>query len=302
MKIIKTDKLYEPDISFIIPVHNEEKYLPFTLESIKNQKTDLTAEIIIINDRSIDKTVEIAQNYNCTIYNNIYDTNGKKLNVTEMRNFGYNKSHGKTILHMDGDTAFSINFIEKMVNPIIKGEVDATLVFWHEPLEVKFPVLPEKYSKSYAWFLHNLPHFFWGKIPVRFFIWTGNWIKRIIKEKKLINIFYIPDRVNGSAIITKREIIDKFGGWKLAFGAHSDTDYSLNIIKHSGKIKWITGVTLYYSCRRYFPENDKWIINKITKPFIKSYHFILKILNKKEINFEKHIDKEKGYIKPEGKR
>lgn len=298
MEIIKTTELYKPDISFIIPVHNEEKYLPFTLQSIKDQNTKLKAEIILIDDRSDDKTVEIALSYNCTVFRNIIDTKGKKLNVTEMRNFGYLKSHGKTIMHMDGDTAFSKNFVEKMVKPIIKGQVDTTLVFWHEPLEVKFPVLPEKYSKSYAWFLHNLPHFFWGKIPVRFFIWITNWIKTIIKRKKILSLFSIPDRVNGSAIITKREIIEKFGGWKLAFGAHSDTDYSLNILKYSEKVKWILSVTLYYSCRRYFPEDNKWLINKIKKPFIKLYTFILHKNHKNE----KHIDKEKGYINPEGKR
>lgn len=41
MEIIKTNKMYEPDLSVIMPIYNEEKYLPIVLESFKNQKTDL---------------------------------------------------------------------------------------------------------------------------------------------------------------------------------------------------------------------------------------------------------------------
>jgi len=296
MEIIKTSTLNEPDISFIIPVHNEEKYLPVTLNAIRNQKTDLKAEVILIDDRSEDKTKKTAEGYNCTVYENIKDTGNTQLNVTQLRNFGFEKSHGKTIMHMDGDTAFSVNYMEKMVKPLITGKADTTLVFWHEPLEVRYPILPEKYSKSYAWFLHNLPHFFWGKIPVRFFIWIGLWIKTCIKKKRMVPLFSIPDRINGSGLITRREIPEKFGGWKKAFGAHSDTDYSLNCIKFSNRIKWITGTILYYSCRRYFPENNSWLIKKILKPFNK----MISLFGKKRKN--PHIDPEKGYINPEGKR
>ncbi len=287
MEIIKSSKLYEPDISIIMPVYNEEKYLPIALQSIKNQKTDLKAEVIIIDDFSTDKTVEIAEKYNCTIYNN-----EKKLNVSDMRNLGFKLSHGKTILHTDGDTAFSENFFEKMVKPIINGFYDVTLCMLLYPLEVKYDILPDEYSKSYAFFLKNLPEIFWLKIPMRFFIWINRWIKTIIKKKRIVSIFTIPDRVEGASIIVKREIAEKTGGWSKPFGSHSDTTYTQTVYSLTDRVKWIWGVKKYSSIRRLIPTSNTWILYKIF-PFLKIF------IRKKKARL---IQNEKGYSNPKGRR
>lgn len=284
MEIIKTDKMFEPDLSIIMPVYNEEKYLPIALESMKNQKTDLKVEIIIIDDNSTDKTVDIAKEYNCTIYKN-----EEKLNVSDMRNLGFSLSHGKTILHTDGDTAFSENYFEKMVKPILKGDCDATLCMMLFPLEVKYNILPEKYSKSYAFFLKFLPSFFWLKMPMRFFIWISRWIKTIIKKRKLVNLFSIPDRVEGAAIIVKRELAEMSGGWNKPFGSHSDTSYTEKIYSLTDKVKWIWGVKKYSSVRRLIPTSNLWIIFKIF-PFLK------------KIKKKNTIQDKNGYLNPKGQR
>lgn len=51
------------DVTLCITTFNEEKYLPILLNSIKNQKTDLKMEIIIIDDSSTDDTLNIAKHY-----------------------------------------------------------------------------------------------------------------------------------------------------------------------------------------------------------------------------------------------
>lgn len=285
MQIIRTDKMYEPDVSIIMPVYNEEKYLPYVLESIKNQKTDLKAEVIIIDDNSTDKTVEIAEKYNCTIYKN-----ESKMTVTQMRNFGFSVSHGKAIQHSDGDTAFSPNYFEKMVRPIVDGKYDVTLCLQLYPLEVKYDILPEKYSKSYAFFLKNLPDIFWLKMPMRFFIWIKRWINKMIEKKRFVSILTIPDRIEGAAIIVKREVAEKSGGWDKPFGAHSDTSYTEKIYTLTEKIKWITSVKKYSSIRRLIPIEESWLLYKIF-PFFK--------LIKKRKNI---LQNENGYIDPKGRR
>jgi len=50
-------------ISVIIPVFNEEKFLPRCLESLKNQKFK-DFEIIVVDNNSTDKTAEIAKKFN----------------------------------------------------------------------------------------------------------------------------------------------------------------------------------------------------------------------------------------------
>ena len=51
-----------PKISVVIPTLNEEKYLPFCLESLTKQ-TFKEFEIIIADGNSTDKTQEIAHKY-----------------------------------------------------------------------------------------------------------------------------------------------------------------------------------------------------------------------------------------------
>ena len=54
-------------VSIIIPTKNEEKYLPFLLESISEQKTTFEYEIIVSDANSQDKTREIAKSQWCKI-------------------------------------------------------------------------------------------------------------------------------------------------------------------------------------------------------------------------------------------
>ena len=41
-----------PKISFVCPIFNKEKYLPYVLNSIKKQEGDFEKEYIFINDGS----------------------------------------------------------------------------------------------------------------------------------------------------------------------------------------------------------------------------------------------------------
>ena len=51
------------DVTLSITSYNEEKYLPILLDSIKSQKTNLKMDILVIDDFSTDKTLEIAKSY-----------------------------------------------------------------------------------------------------------------------------------------------------------------------------------------------------------------------------------------------
>ena len=48
-------------ISGAMPIHNEAKYLPFTLESLKNVNLD---ELVVVFDRCTDKSEQIVDNFN----------------------------------------------------------------------------------------------------------------------------------------------------------------------------------------------------------------------------------------------
>lgn len=264
MKIIDGQK-EKADLTFIITVYNEEKYLPILFGSMKEQTSSINAEVLVIDDSSTDKSVELAKAFGARVI-----TNDEKANVTKSRNTGLKEANGEVLIFVDADVAFSSNFVKEMVEPILEGETDITLCFNYQALESEFDILPQKYSKSYASFLKNAPSFLLRKSPVRVFPWIGGWIKRNLTQKGYTKLLSIPDRVHTTAIAVRASIPKSIGFHSSSkFGAHNDTEYCLNVFQKTDKTLWKMKPTLYISERRYFPEDASWIPMSIFKPIVK---------------------------------
>jgi len=86
--------------SIIIPAYNEEKYLSATLERIVatlNIKTH-QFEIIVVDNDSEDKTVEIAESYGARVVDEIIH------NIATVRNTGARSANGDVLIFIDADT------------------------------------------------------------------------------------------------------------------------------------------------------------------------------------------------------
>ncbi len=110
-------------LSVIIPAYNEERRLPKTLEEIDKylSRQGYDYEILVVNDGSKDRTVEIAKNLAPKIKNLTvtgYEQNrGKGFAVR----FGMLEAKGDYRLFTDADNSTSINQIEKMWPEFEKG-------------------------------------------------------------------------------------------------------------------------------------------------------------------------------------
>ena len=107
-------------LSIVIPTFNEEKYLPILLASIKNQDFK-DYEIIVADNNSSDRTVEIAKSYGCQIV--------RGGTLCEGRNRGAEAARGELILFMDADTALSNDGLEKMIDAFTKKNLDIASFF-----------------------------------------------------------------------------------------------------------------------------------------------------------------------------
>lgn len=85
-----------PQFSIIIPAFNSEKYIFKALDSIKRQDYE-NYELIVVCDRCIDRTAEIAKWFTDKVYEVDYGNDGPT------RNFGIEKAKGKYIMFMDDD-------------------------------------------------------------------------------------------------------------------------------------------------------------------------------------------------------
>ena len=81
------EKIFDDNlISIIIPTYNCEKYISLTLDSVLRQKVDKNLEIILIDDCSVDATIQLIDTY-ISKYKNIYLLkNTKNVGAGESRN------------------------------------------------------------------------------------------------------------------------------------------------------------------------------------------------------------------------
>ena len=102
-------------ISIIIPVYNSEKYLKQCLASICKQKLN-NVEIVIIDDKSTDKSLKIANYFSKRFKFIKIIKNKRNIGPSISRNKGINIAKGEYLFFVDSDdylTEGSISIIEK---------------------------------------------------------------------------------------------------------------------------------------------------------------------------------------------
>ena len=111
-------------VSVVIPAYNEEKYIGNTLFSLLKgeQKTNINYEVILVDNNSTDKTVEITKGFKNGMDLKIIHESRQGRGVARAR--GFKEAKGDVILSADADTIFYTGWIEKLTSAI-KGEVVA---------------------------------------------------------------------------------------------------------------------------------------------------------------------------------
>lgn len=117
--------LEKVDISIIIPVYNVQEYLKECLDSVVNQ-TIQSKEIIIINDGSTDKSLEIIEDYkNKYSFINVINQENKGISAT--RNIGVSVATGEYIAFVDSDDFIEKDMFEQMYNVAKKENSDVVI-------------------------------------------------------------------------------------------------------------------------------------------------------------------------------
>lgn len=115
-------------VSIVIPVHNGEKYIKESIDSCLAQ-TYSNIEIIVVDDKSTDSTLEILKEYGEKI--KVFPVE-KQNGLGNVINIGIRTSKGKYIARMDADDIMYPDRIEKQVeylesNPncvAVGGQID----------------------------------------------------------------------------------------------------------------------------------------------------------------------------------
>ncbi|MBK7891747.1 MAG: glycosyltransferase family 2 protein [Bdellovibrionales bacterium] len=98
---------HTPSISVIVPTYNLEDCLAACLESVLGQ-TSPADEIIVVDDGSTDRTVEIAESYPVKVLRQ------KNSGPAAARNRGVREARGEWVAFLDGDDEWMPTKIEKL--------------------------------------------------------------------------------------------------------------------------------------------------------------------------------------------
>ncbi|QQG44503.1 MAG: glycosyltransferase [Candidatus Roizmanbacteria bacterium] len=105
-------------VSVVIPAYNEEKYIEKCLEAL-NLQEEKPEEIIIVDNNSTDNTINVAQNFNATIFKEF------KQGITYARNKGFDEAKGDILARCDADSIPPSDWIKKIINDFSRYKIDA---------------------------------------------------------------------------------------------------------------------------------------------------------------------------------
>ncbi len=113
------------DISVIVPAYNREDYIEKCIKSVLCQE-NVSTEIIVIDDGSTDRTLEICNDL-ASVYSNIRVIHQENQGLASARNAGLDIATGDYITFLDSDDCISQGAFEKMLKAIKEQSVDAVI-------------------------------------------------------------------------------------------------------------------------------------------------------------------------------
>ncbi len=174
-----------PQISFVVPAYNEEALLPACLAAIQAEiaRTGCTAEVIVVNNASTDRTAEVAAVPGVTVVNEPVK------GLVAARSAGFEAASGALVANIDADTLIGEGWLQQVITEF--GEKPALVVlsgpyqYYDVPWRIR-AATELFYGMGYATYLFNKK-----VLGVGSMVQGGNFI---VKRDALASIGGISDR------------------------------------------------------------------------------------------------------------
>lgn len=232
-------------VSILIPARNEEKNIQVCLDSCLTQ-TYANKEIIVLNDNSTDRTLEILNSYS----DKIKIINGEKLPEGWIgKNWACyqlaQQANGKYLLFIDADVRLNNIAVESAIEEILQTNAGLISVF------------PTQIIKTFSE---------WLIVPLMNWILLG-FLPLILVHKSKNKSFVA---ANGQFMLWRKESYKKLGGhYSVKDKSVEDMEFVRSCKLNGIKIKTLLGGNLIY-CRMY--SNLKDAINGFAKNFFPGFN------------------------------
>lgn len=173
-------------LSIILPVFNNASSIKEAIESILEQ-TSPNWELIIINDGSIDNSLQIVQNFSKTDSRIKIISNRKNFGPSITRNQGIELAAGDYIGFLDADDTYETSYVEIMLQKAVKYDAE---IVWCQYIEKKSPddkgiKIKNQITKEICYNNKEALNFFYNKIPGIGPLWNKIYSKTFINRSFL---------------------------------------------------------------------------------------------------------------------
>lgn len=239
-----------PLVSILIPAYNAERWIAKTLESALQQTWPRT-EIIVVDDGSKDRTVEIARTFE---EQGVRIVTERNQGAAAARNHAYSLSKGDYIQWLDADDLLSPDKIARQMHVVMEGVSKYTLL-----------------SSSWAHFMYRpeaarfVPSELWRDLTPR------EWLLRKMK----FNIY-----MQTSTWLVSRALTEAAGPWNVRMLGDDDGEYFCRVLLKSDGIRFVPESRVYYRAFRFdslsyvgrFPEKIEahWASMKLHIGYLRS--------------------------------
>lgn len=199
-------------VSAVVIAYNEEKYIKNCLESLTSQ-TEKADEIILVDNNSTDRTVEIAKQFP-----EVRIVKEGKQGMIYARNKGFDSAKYELIARCDSDTRVSKDWIKNIKKHFEAEKIDAL----SGPLRF-FDVPQTRFHKILADIYND------GAILV--------YQHRILDGPNMSLTKEIWEKVRDKVCLIDKDV-------------HEDADLAIHIVKAGGKVKYFKDVLADASGRR----------------------------------------------------
>jgi glycosyltransferase involved in cell wall biosynthesis len=206
----------KPLVSILIPSYNAEKWIAETLQSALAQ-TWPRKEIIVVDDGSKDRTLEMARRFQSQ---GVLAVGEENRGAAAARNKAFSLSHGEYIQWLDADDLLSPDKIELQMKEVERLNDSGRLLscgwgrFMYEPERARFVSSPLWCDLSPAeWLLRKMEHMT--------FMASHTWL-------------------------LSRGVAEKAGPWDETLFKDNDGEYACRILLASTGVRFVPGAKSYY--------------------------------------------------------
>jgi PST family polysaccharide transporter len=240
-----------PLVSVLIPAYNAEKWIDATIRSVLSQ-TWPNKEIIVVDDGSNDRTLEIARSFEAQGVKVVVQRNQ---GASAARNHAFSLSKGDYIQWLDADDLLAPDKIEKQMQLVMQGLSKRTLL-----------------SSPWAHFMYR-PH------AARFEpspLWCDLSPQQWLMRKMQFNVF-----MQTSTWLVSREITQAAGPWDIRLLGDDDGEYFCRVLLASDGVRFVQDARVYYRAFRFdglsyvgrFPQKIEahWVSMKLHIKYLRSF-------------------------------